>query len=71
MSLPRIPQLEADFRKIGLVGRAKFFFGCFRNLLLVTYPYFLLTNALVPDLEPTRIGDAKFGCKILQPKSLY
>ena len=32
---------------------------CFRNPLLVTCPYVYLTKALVPDLEPTRMGYSK------------
>ena len=34
--------------------------GCFRSLLLVTCPYLSLTKALVPDLQPTNSGDAKY-----------
>ena len=44
---------------------------CFRSLLLVTCPHLLLTKTFVPDLEQTRIGDAKFADNILRPKSLY
>ena len=34
--------------------------GCFRSLLLVTCPYLCLAKALVPDLQPTDSGDAKY-----------
>jgi hypothetical protein len=40
--------------------------GCFRSLLLVICPYLYLAKAVVPDLEPTRIGYGKFGGNILQ-----
>jgi len=39
---------------------------CFRSLLLLISPYLYLAKALVPDLEPTRIGYARFGGNILQ-----
>jgi len=42
------------------------FCRCFRSLLLVACPYLYLTKALVPDLDPTRIGYAKLGGNILQ-----
>jgi hypothetical protein len=45
-------------------------FRCFRNLLLVTSPQLLLARALAPDLEQTRIGEAKLGCNLLLTKSL-
>jgi hypothetical protein len=44
---------------------------CFRSLLLVTCPYLYLAEALVPDLEPTRIGYAKFGGNILQQSNNF
>jgi hypothetical protein len=44
---------------------------CFRSLPLVTCPYLYLTEALVPDLEPTRIGYAKFGGNILQQSNNF
>jgi hypothetical protein len=55
ITLGFFPTASGEFRRM----------RCFRSLLLVTYPHLPPTKALVPDLEPTRIGDAKSGCKVL------
>jgi hypothetical protein len=63
---------EADFTLSIQLGDIRWLPNkrCFRNSLLVTCRYLPLIKALIPDFEPTRIGDAKFDGNILQSSSL-
>ena len=44
---------------------------CFRSLLLVTCLYLCLAKALVPDLQPTNSGDAKYQRAHLHRSTLH
>jgi hypothetical protein len=47
------------------------YYGCFRNLLLVTGRQLLFATALARDFELPKITEAKFGCNLLVPKPLH
>ena len=45
--------------------------GCFHSLLLETCPYLCLAKALVPELQPTNSGDARYRRAHLHNSGLH